>query len=767
MADQPQQHSRKSRSRPLVRRRRQRSGNQVQVWVQSRPRRRWLWRWLSLVVTGIVLWCGLSLLVLSLRWGFQLMLDPYSLPWLQTYLGETGQQGEGVPLTPAEIAEAVKAQGGQLGEPLTVDLDTNGISLTYQVFPVLAKGVIRELRLYRPAPGEATPQRLTLLTALAITDVPEASVLTPLMGTSQATAPGSRSLPLASLDLLQTEADGTGAWLSLSDRWRQGNVSLRYGQLVYLSSNTPYLESSLVWSSPHGRSPEWLDLDSSDPLDILVDGSVGLEPAFSGYRLLRQDGLGPNRRSVEVSLQTVPLEAASLEATYRQALTLARSGLWSDALRQLNILQERLSDRWTPAAEAQRRLIQRHAQITQQQADRTWSIPTQQILASLVDGRWQQALEQLDQSASSQTALFQLLADDDGRFWNRVQAALQLHPGKPEVMVWGGLILQAEDTPEAALAWLERQQATPATLDRFTAIARQPDPVPAAATSNSATVTVAADSAPPTPTIQAILGRVTALASSPNLEDWYTPEAPPRKTIPAGASWYRIPLVASQKGEGWTTTFTWESSQAAWKALAPTWRSPLQMTSRQSTPVYPIPLTVQGLRLERGSPVILATGEAIAAPMALAYSSGSLVWLTPGQGLTVRDTSPVREALLATLAQAPTPKAPPTEVTPLIDDATYYSLDITGDGSPEQIVVFEPSSLERLPSLNISCGGHQSADSACTAPAKTLILGTDGHLLYSDLFKASSLMAVTSASAPALLVNLESGQYRFQLWPME
>lgn len=763
MADQPQQHSRNSRSRPLARRR-QRSGNQVQVWVRSRPRRRWLWRWLSLVVTGVVLWGGISLLVLSLRWGFQLMLDPYSLPWLQTYLGETGQQGEGVPLTPAEIAEAIKAQGGQLGDPLTVELNTNGISLTYQVFPVLAKGAIRELRLYRSATAGAT-QQLTLLTTLAVTDVPAASVLTPLMGTSQAIAPGSRSLPLATLDRLQTEADGTGIWLSLSDRWRQGNVSLRYGQLVYLSGNNPYLESSLVWSSPQGRSPEWLDLDGSDPLDILVDGSVGLEPAFSGYRLLRQDGMGPNRRSAEVSLQTVPLEAASLEATYRQALTLARSGLWSDALRQITILQARLSDRWTPAAEAQRRLIQHHAQITQQQADRTWSIPTQQILASLVDGRWQQALEQLDQSASSQEALFRLLADDDGRFWNRVQAALQLHPGKSEVLVWGGLILQAQDTPESALAWLERQQATPATLDRFTAIARQPDPVPATASANP-TVTVAADSAPQTAIIQAILGQATATAN-PDLDGWYRPESLSRKPLPAGVNWYRIPLVASQKGEGWTTTLTWESPEAAWTGLAPTWRSPLQMTSRQSTPVYPIPLTVQGLRLERGSPVLLATGEAISAPTALAYSSGSLVWLTPGQGLTTKGNAPLRKALITTLPQTTAAKVTAAEMTPLIDAATYYSLDITGDGDPEQVVILDRPSLERLPSLNHSCGDSQNAGSTCTVPAKTLILAADGQLLYTDLAKTSSLVAVTSASQPSLLISLDDGQYRFQLWPIQ
>ncbi|MBD0337484.1 MAG: hypothetical protein ICV62_18510, partial [Cyanobacteria bacterium Co-bin13] len=524
-------------------------GGAVRLWVRSQPpSRRWL-RGLSLLLIAFTLWAAATLLVFSLRWGLQLMVNPEALPWLQSGLfRQTAELAETVTLEALKAAAA--AEGQQLGEPLRLrdaQSETDFWLLPVQTDPAQGSGPanILELRLYRLL-AELPAPLLSPVASLPVAPLEDDVVLAPLRSTPQKISPTRQPFPLTRVSQL-TPFPTEGFWLMLQGQWQRSATTLRYGQIVYFDPRKQTLEGLIRWSTPTTRLPRWTDLDGVEPADLLIDETVGLEPAFRGYRLQRRQGSGTAVQLLPVTLSGVPADVTDSDGTYHRALTQSRSGLWSAALKQLQALKLKLAPKWTPTAEAQLKLVQLHAERTQQQAERRWSVPSQQILASLIDGRWEAALKQLEAAPEAQEALMRTLSNEEGRFWNRVTAALRDQAKEPAALVWGGLILKAQQDQQTALTWLTEQKAPAAARSRFMAVANPPvrlaqlpaaKAVPVAATTGERLA------------VQALVGPATWL-STVDLAQWQPWETRQAMKLAASESWYEITVMGWQQPAGW------------------------------------------------------------------------------------------------------------------------------------------------------------------------------------------------------------------------
>ncbi len=733
----------------------------VQVWVGSRPGPwRWLWR-LLLVSAG--LGGGLLLLGLSFRLGLRLMLDPEALPQA------LAQWQRSQPLTllaPAASLDDLRRQAEAaqqiLGDPL-------GLGDGFVLVPVLEAETetVVSLALFQSQGGEG---ELRAIATLAIKPLPKDTVLAPFRNSSQMPTAVPATFPLRQVVPLSSPPGASdGTWLTLEGTWQQQGLTLRYGHLLHVDSQNQSLTLLEPWSSPANRPPQWADLDGDGPSDLIIDETVGLEPALRGWQVMA----GARPRLQPVSWLRVPVDAGAKAVTYQQALRLARGGLWHQAQAHLADLKPALAQGWNPAAEAQLRLMERHAAVTQRQAEQDWSTPTQYILALLIDGRWEAALAQLEKSPSLVPAVLGRLGADRGQMWSRISAAAALPDPPPAVYVWGGLAIKAQQTQPNNLAgasqdWLDRQLVPALARQRLatvlTALTISQGQTVASAKQNAGG---GADAiAPPANNLEAnqpfgaialapaaaFIGQGNPIASPP------AGYAAPGQSLDAGlGQWYAVELRAVRQNQGWQRGSLamppGANPAAAWSVVQPAAQAAPQILRWvSSTTGLPAPLTVRGLRLANDNPILLATGPAVmpSSPPPLVFSQGALMWLDASQGQGP-DAGAIAAAATAIFgSQTP----PPDWATTL---ATQHSLDLTGDGQAERMLTWNQAALDQLKSWRVQV--------ETTAP-KTIVLSQDNRVLYSDMFAPQTLVALTSPETgwPVGLLIYRSGGYDLLSW---
>ncbi len=733
----------------------------VKVWVGGRRHNPWLW-WLSLIALALGLGGGLLLLVVSFRWGLQLMLDPEATPQIQTLWGRWHQEALPSGRSLAEIEQSLAAPNHTLGEP--VNLSPEGDRETIWVWPEIevASGAIATLHLLNRESQAGGQDTFTVLASIPVPAFTPAEVLTPLWSRSQAEAVVTgvflptqlTPLPLpASLRGSQDSRDRL--WFTLEGRTPYQGTILRYGQLVVVDLQRQTLDLLDLWSSPANRLPYWVDLDGQNIPGLLVDETLGLEPSLKGWHLAAGQ-LQP------ISWFRVPLDAGAQAMTYHQALRLARSGLWAAAAAKLTALKPSLAAHWNAAATAQLDLINRHAVLTRQQADQSWSLPTQQILALLVDSRWDAALTQLEADPALLPALMRRLESDQGQFWSRVSAAAALPEVEHALYVWGGIALKAQQNQAAAQDWFNRYAVSGATKQRWAALIK---------TLNTPPVALAADQQPSDPAIapattQIPLPGVQGMVGVARPLDEVTPDRwhrPPGQGVGSSlGAWYAIELQGvrqSQWQTTWLTTAKSADPAAVWPALISSGAIPLQLLHWTSTTAgRAVDLSVRGVQVADGTITLLATGPKVPAmPLpALAFSQGSLGWLEVSQSQPVSPES-LRQGIDAAIA----PRLLPAQglSTWSLDPGTVrqHRLDLTGNGQLEQVLTLMPAALDQLHALGLPVD---------RTAHKTLISGPDQQLIYSNLFIPQTVVALTtpgSGQALGLLVH-QAGGYRLLAW---
>ncbi len=266
-----------------------------------------------------------------------------------------------------------------------------------------------------------------------------------------------QSLPLTQLTRYEV-APQPGIWLRLTGLKNEGSSVSTYGQVLYFDPDREVLTLMLNWSSPPGDFPRWQQVTGNAQPELVLNQSVGLEPQYSIYQLKMADG---------VAHQLLPIQLADPaidDPRYAQSLMLARNGLWSLAMVGLQTVKQSMGDRWTAAAQTQLDYIQLHATLSQDLANQPAANAVQRILGYLMNGSWSAALDVYAADKAAGPELRELLLADSGRLTSRLDAALQVTPKNPDLLIWRTLFRQVRTSQSQALTWLRAQSSSSPAL---------------------------------------------------------------------------------------------------------------------------------------------------------------------------------------------------------------------------------------------------------------------------------------------------------------
>ncbi len=451
-----------------------------------RPYRSWL-----AYLTALMLLLAGSGAVVGLAWAaVQYLLNPEAFPFLERWLPPSQRpfiRGIAAPQTLAEIHQDLRQRQQTAGAILSLGRNRSfldGRTLVAEfLLPVLQTEpgcatpcqAIVELQLYQAMPDKTRsllrPMRFYRLSQWPIAKIEEAFIVTTL--TEADSIGASRQLPLTNLTRFEGAPGGDGLWLNLSGGTHRHNLAIAYGRVLYYHPRSYYLSTLLEWASPAGKAPQWERFEAQALPELVIDQTVGMEPRYQIYRV-------EPARFVASPLQLRPislLEPGTSQQGYETALLLARTGLWSNSLRWIETLRQQAASRprqWNRTAQAQQRLIAKHAAIAQTQAKQLWANSSQQILANLLDGRWQAALSIVEANPEVSDELAPLLRANAGRLHQRVQVTLRLDPGNRPAKAWGAFLIAAQSSPAPAIAWLKKQpQTTPTDVDYISTLLAQ------------------------------------------------------------------------------------------------------------------------------------------------------------------------------------------------------------------------------------------------------------------------------------------------------
>ncbi|MBD2355767.1 hypothetical protein H6G41_14250 [Tolypothrix sp. FACHB-123] len=726
-------------------------------------------------------------LVMTFAWiSILFIFNPEKIIWLNKYLPEWAQitvvnEGER-PQTLKQIKIALGQKKLVAGQTLTLAKDKKNSFL----LPVIQQRsncqldcqVIVELRVYQESQDlefQSLPEKYYHLVSQLKTAGPEEAFV--LASTDEASrvdnAENSLPLPLNELETFPSDKSSSGIWFDLQGKLPQGAGAIAYGKIVYYNSQRSQLHEMLAWKSPNGQVPKWQQVTGDATKELVIDQTVGLEPQLRIYQVKPLNLAAQPIELAEISLK-IP---AFKDNAYEDALLLARNGLWTPAYEWLQSIQKQRKQAFPPAAQAQMTVIQLHSQITKSQADQIWAIPSQEVLADLIDGRWEKALQVFAASSENVQEIATLLQMDGGRLWNRATTALRVNPKRSEVAAWGALILAVQRGEERAISWLQAQpQISSDTLTRIQDLLVM---------LNHQGVKPKIISTHPSRIVGAVQP-ITQVISS----DWLRPNPQGTLKLPDNEVWYQIEVSAFHDGKRWLNfpfanlqlpkispaKFLWETLgiYSDPGILLVIW---LPNGEQQITTA-----TIQGIKIQDGVLRLLVAGQKIAndqnnwlQPQPLALTDAALEWVQPSP-LTVEQLSqqdPARVKILLPTVWRTLQKSgqiPPgtmPSVPQMQQQLGYWPvqvMNLTNNPQPETVLTI---STEAIAALQESLKQEIEPTKNLSRP-RTLILSNSGKVLYTD-FQSNSEQSLTAIaklsdlSSLALLVE-NGNKYSLKRW---
>lgn len=763
----------------------------VQVWVKKNRRSQLPLPLFKRVLKLGGLTVGLigagGFVVLCLWTSVVFILRPNPPRWLAQTVPYFSKSWSDQPIQSLEEIEAeLQAQGqtaGDLNDLSTLSDDRQLDNL--RLLPVLGKRssctrnceAIVELRLYGVHHRDQQGLSLQLLDQLAIQGPPEEQIVDPVWQANVGIVGSTHPLPLTEVKSLQEEGL-PGVWLTLTGRWQHQGSPILYGQVLHVDLQTLQINSLLNWSSPPGRLPVWQDLDGEGLPEMVVSQSVGLEPHFSLYTIANTTAAVAVRLK-EISLSQLPLPQATYETQYHNALFLAQHGLWSNAQTQLTELKTQLANQWSQELEQQFQLVTLHARVSQSQAERDWSRPRQKLLALLLDGRWEKALEAMGTSQIHfETAVLPLLQRDSSRLWQRLTASLQVTPTAKAARIWGALLLLAKEDKESAIEWLTQNQNAALKQEFETLVAKiQPEEPEETEPDTSTTVAVSnpsdtaelepfgSDTAP----MGGIFGTARLLAS-PNPNEWRQPPGASDLILSAGQQWYEVTLQAGNINQRWSSRLELPGTSSP-EAIAAFWRSlgfgisPVLHLVEDASET-PQTVQVEAIQWRAGTIKLLASGTPT-------QSTGPWAATTPDQWVTPRQ---IRTQSLAELYQ----ERPQLGERVLATLSNHLGVDTTILSSTLQEETAAEEGLVTVRRVDFT--GDQEIDLLLTLDPQawvqtdmplsmqetvSMIVSSRGELLFSNLWEGGTqtLMGwLTPDAGPTALVVNQGGAYQLLVW---
>ena len=239
--------------------------------------------------------------------------------------------------------------------------------------------------------------------------------------------------------------------LSLHDALPISNLTA-YGHILHYNPKRRDLQRMISWTSPSGDLPQWEQITGSDEKELVIRQTVGLEPRLRIYEIKPSEFVINPVKLSEITLKPPALK----DGGYKDALLIARNGLWSPSYKWLQFIKKQ-KGKISSEAQAQIDFIREHSKLTKKLADRSWASPSQEVLADLIDGRWGQALKVYEASPQNPTEIRNLLKSDTGRIESRINAALEINPNRSEVQAWKALIIAAKQGTNKGYYWLKTQ----------------------------------------------------------------------------------------------------------------------------------------------------------------------------------------------------------------------------------------------------------------------------------------------------------------------
>lgn len=728
----------------------------------------------ALITAGSIIAGGIWL-------GILLMVNPDAVVWLNQFLPEWTRipiASTSPPQTLSAIQSEVRQKGLLTGEPQFLNTEVLLPLVAIRPNCQITCERIVELRVYQPVGAQGKEKTYQLVAQLPIAEPEDYFVLSDQQDAS-GDASLSRSLPFTQLIRFDGNAPAQGFWFNLWGQQSTGDTPMMYGQVIHYNPDQMHLSVMLPWTSPNEQPPYWQQVTDTSTPELVIDQTVGLEPQFKIYQIQPRPFV-PN----PIYLEELSLAQPAIDTpAYRNALLLARNGLWSLARQGLQAQKQK---KWSTTAQAQLDFIHLHARVTTSQAQQVWATPSSTILAKLIDGQWTEAL-QVFQSTEPGTLLQEvvtLLKTDANGLWKRVDAAVRVNPDDEQAKTWGVLILATQQGREKAIAWL-KQLDSPSTL---VSTKQTPTPTPISQEIYDLLDHLESAFAPISPLNSywsQIVGDAQFVGNvNPKEWNWGAPETltsslPTPYSLPPRQVWYQVQVVAFNDSERWQRMpFTpLPSGLQLWRHLGLGTDSQIQITvwtadGRQESTLA----TVKAISYRDGVLQVLATGlplvGALQQKRLLAYTESALRWQEPGS-VTLAELNKLQPqwvtAMLPILERELRKSGQWSQAMPdnaaMLQEIGHWAvrpIDLTGNNQPEGVVtVYEDLSL-----------GTRNPDNKRSAyKTRTLIFSDTGALLYSEFSKEAgmSLTAIADLDdgGPAALLINEPTTYRLRRWSTE
>lgn len=517
---------------------------------------RYPWKRLVANLTALSVLCGCAALMGGGAWlSYQLIVDPNGNRLISQFVPGWSRLPTGsrdTIQTLDQIKASIRKLGFITGEPLPLPVEKSADnSISDLLLPVMVERTVNastvcknpcrqivELRVYKrvqlPDRDSDTVQYFQLASSVNIEGPAESFVIASLDDSGSNNQASNQSLPLTELRRFDGKPPELGIWFNVSGKLVRGDKKIPYGQVVRYNPSQNHLISLLDWASAAGQAPNWQQIVKGQNPQLAIDQTIGLEPQFTIYQIGSRKFI-PN----PVQLTAISLEEFAFnDQTYKNGLRLAKSGLWSPGLNVMRSAKAKAGQNWPAVAQAQLETIEFHAKITRAQAIASWASPSQQVLAELIDGRWNQALQVFEADPSNTHEIAATLKNEGGRIMNRVDAALRVNAADADVKAWGTLIVASQDGTREAMNWLDQQPDTDSeTRTRIRNLVNKLEEAISQAESLEDHKSQ-------------IMGSAT-LISSINPAEWLEPEAKNELKLTGEQVWYQVQVASFYDGTRW------------------------------------------------------------------------------------------------------------------------------------------------------------------------------------------------------------------------
>lgn len=752
-----------------------------------------LWRSQTALGTIAAFSSTFCLMVGGVSMSLELMMNPEGVKWLEPLIPHWSQ----VPFANREAPQTLKAIQAQISvqglipvRPLVLDKlpspQTNEGLWSYEtgiLVPVMARCAqtpesqgqdcqkIVQLQLYLQVRSPEYPDDAQIyyqkISQLNIDGPAESYVISHLNDSDFNGS--SQPLPLTQLERFYSQAPHTGIWFQLSGQKTYNQEKIKYGKIVHYNYETRYLSEMIQWASANNQPPVWQEVTGGGHPELIIDRTTGIEPNLSIYQIQ------PVKFVVNpINLEEITLNTPALTTQrYRDALWLAKTGLWSPAWEMMALEKQSLGiGNWTAAAQAQMDVIRFHAQVSQVQANARWRNPSQQVLMALVDGRWTQALEIWKSQLALGNTMNDVLNTDQVDLWSRVEMALRVNPKNIDLQAWGALIIAAQDGEWQAKDWLAQQSASPEERKQLLDLLEKRSQ----AIKRSQKINRHRSR---------IIGNGLIL-SEINPEQWLPGPGASLTLEPNHQIWYQIEVIRFHDSLVWQEfPFNdlqlprYQGSDYLWKYLGlhndPNLQIIVWMPNGEQQAVT---ATVKALQFQNGVLRLLAAGKPLPETdptkialtgngemsKPLAVSNSALEWRSP-QILTLKQLNQQNpqwvNAILPVLwyelqlggEVLPGLQPSPEMMLTQMSDWLVQLVDLTGNDKPEAILTLKPDPTRKY------------------SRPRTLILEDTGALIYSELTSAkgqavTGIADVKDGGFTALVVEGSQG-YTLQRWSSE